>query len=226
MIDLYYWTTPNGHKITIFLEEAQLKYQIKPVNITRSEQFHEDFLKISPNNKIPAIVDHNPSDKNGPLAVFESTVILQYLAEEAGSFLPKNLRGRIETLKWLTWQVANLGPMSGQNHYFSRYANEKIPQAIERYQQITKHLYGILDKQLQGKKFMIGEEYTIADMAIYPWVVSDQKDAIDLNEFSAIKAWHETIADRPAVKRAYAKADEINQEAKIDEEGRKALFGA
>jgi GSH-dependent disulfide-bond oxidoreductase len=224
MIDVYYWTTPNGHKIIIFLEEAQLEYRIIPVNITRSEQFQEEFIKVSPNNKIPAIVDDYPSDNNGPYALFESGAILQYLAEEAGSFLPKDLRGRFETLKWLTWQVANLGPMSGQNHYFSRYANEIVPHAKERYQKITAHLYSVLDKQLRGKEFIIGDEYTIADMAVYPWVVSDVKDAIDLNDFPDIRRWYELIAQRPAVIRAYEKADVINEEYSIDDQGKKALF--
>jgi GST-like protein len=213
MIDLYYWTTPNGHKITICLEEVELPYQIKPVDITRDEQFEEQFLKISPNHKIPAIIDNEPSDHQGPLSLFESAAILIYLAEETGSFLPKNLRGRFETIQWLNWQVANLGPMAGQNHYFLRYANEKVPHAMDRYQSITEELYEILNKELQVKEYIAGNEYTIADMAIYPWVVSDQTDIINLEHFPAVKTWMETINERKAVIRAYEKAQEINPEA-------------
>ncbi len=223
MIDLYYWTTPNGHKITVFLEEAGLEYRLNPVNITRGEQFQEEYLKISPNNKIPAIVDWNPADNNGPLAVFESGAILQYLADKTGRFCPKDLRGRTEVRKWLIWQVANLGPMSGQHHYFSQFADEKIPQAIKRYEDQTRHLYEVLNRQLRGKEYVTGAQYTIADMAIYPWAVSDERQIVNGN-FPEVQRWHDRMMSRPAVQRAYRKAEKINSNPQIDEEGKKALF--
>jgi GSH-dependent disulfide-bond oxidoreductase len=208
MIDLYYWMTPNGHKIPIFLEEAELPYTIHPINISKGEQFQPAFLQISPNNRIPAIVDQNPMDGTEPISVFESGAILQYLAEKTGKFLPTDIRGRIETMQWLFWQVGGLGPMLGQNHHFNQYAPEKIPYAIQRYIKETERLYGVLDRQLQDREYVVGE-YSIADMAVYPWTVPHQSQEIDLNNFPNVKRWFESIQSRPAVKRAYEKAKEI-----------------
>lgn len=210
MIDLYYWTTPNGHKITLFLEETGLPYRIQPINIGKGEQFAADFLKIAPNNRIPAIVDHDPADHQAPLSLFESGAILLYLAEKTGHFLPKDLRGRQETLQWLFWQMGGLGPMAGQNHHFSRFAPEKIPYAIKRYVDETARLYGVLNKRLADRPFVAGAEYSIADMAIYPWIVSHQWQSQNLDDFPALKAWFERIKARPATQRAYALVEKIN----------------
>ena len=167
MIDLYYWATPNGHKVTIFLEEVGLAYRVKPINIGKGEQFEPAFLKVAPNNRIPAILDHAPADGGAPLSVFESGAILTYLAEKTGKFLPHELRGRVRVLEWLNWQMGGLGPMAGQNHHFSAYALEKIPYAIDRYVKETARLYGVLDRQLAQHPFVAGD-YSIADMACYP----------------------------------------------------------
>ena len=224
MIDLYYWTTPNGHKITIFLEETELTYRIIPVDISAGDQFQNEFLKISPNNKIPAIVDHAPADDGEPLAVFESGEILLYLAEKTGRFLPQELRGRHQTLQWLFWQMAGLGPMLGQNHHFSQYAPEKIPYAINRYLKETDRLYGVLDDLLAGRDYVAGD-YTIADMAIYPWIVPHRKQGQDLVESPNLKRWFEKIAARPAVQRAYARAQEVNSKPTVNDKSRDILFG-
>ncbi|RDI99087.1 thiol:disulfide oxidoreductase [Dyella solisilvae] len=227
MIDLYYWPTPNGHKITLLLEEAGLPYAIKPVNIGRGEQFAPDFLAISPNNRMPAIVDQAPADGGAAVSVFESGAILQYLAEKTGLFLPHDLRGRYEVLQWLYWQVGGLGPMLGQNHHFNRYAPEKIPYAIDRYVNETRRLYGVLDKRLDGRAFIAGKDYTIADMAAYPWIVPHENQGMDLADFPHLKAWFEAIGERPATQRAYALGDEIKGRFDLttDEEARKVLFG-
>jgi len=210
MIDLHYWTTPNGHKVSIFLEEAGLPYKIFAVNIGANEQFEPDFLKISPNNKIPAIVDHEPADGGQPLNLFESGAILLYLAEKTGRFMTQDLRGRQETLQWLFWQMGGLGPMAGQNHHFNRFAKEKIPYAIKRYVDETARLYGVLNERLADRAFVAGEDYSIADMAIYPWIVPHTFQQQDLDDFPHLKRWFESIANRDAVKRAYALADQIN----------------
>lgn len=210
MIDLYYWTTPNGHKITLFLEETGLPYRIHPINIGKGEQFAADFLKIAPNNRIPAIVDNDPADHQAPLSLFESGAILLYLAEKTGHFLPKDLRGRQEALQWLFWQMGGLGPMAGQNHHFSRFAPEKIPYAIKRYVDETARLYGVLNKRLADRPFVAGAEYSIADMAIYPWIVSHQWQSQNLDDFPALKDWFERIKARPATQRAYALVEKIN----------------
>ena len=224
MIDLYYWTTPNGHKITIFLEEAQIPYTIKPINIGKGDQFAPDFLKISPNNRIPAIVDQAPSDGGAPISVFESGAILQYLAEKTGQFLPTDVRKRFDVMQWLFWQMGGLGPMLGQNHHFSQYAPEKIPYAINRYVKETERLYGVLDTQLQDHEFIAGE-YSIADMAAYPWTVPYERQGIQLDEFPHVKRWFEAIKARPAVQCAYAKADEISTAKPMTDEERAILFG-
>ncbi|WP_407315575.1 glutathione binding-like protein [Pseudomonas sp. nanlin1] len=209
MIDLYYWTTPNGHKITLFLEEAGLPYTLHGVNISKDEQFKPEFLKISPNNKIPAIVDQDPVD-GAPLALFESGAILLYLAEKTGQFIPQDLRGRQEALQWLFWQMGGLGPMAGQNHHFNKFAPEKIPYAIKRYVDETARLYGVLDKRLSDRTFVAGEDYSIADMAIYPWIVSHEWQGQDLNDFPHVQRWFQAIKQRPGTVRAYAQAARIN----------------
>ncbi len=225
MIDLYYWTTPNGHKITLFLEETGLDYTIHPINIGKGEQFAPEFLRIAPNNRIPAIVDHAPKDGGAAISVFESGAILQYLAEKTGQFLSSEIRQRVQTLEWLNWQMGGLGPMAGQNHHFNVYAPEKIEYAQQRYIKETARLYGVLNKQLAGRDFITGE-YSIADMACYPWIVPHENQGQDLNDFPHLKAWFERIAARPASQRAYEKAKAINTKPSVsDEESRKHLFG-
>ncbi|MCC2595554.1 glutathione S-transferase N-terminal domain-containing protein [Pusillimonas sp. MFBS29] len=225
MIDLYYWTTPNGHKITLFLEEAAIPYTLFPINIGKGDQFEPEFLKISPNNRIPAIVDHAPIDGGDPIPVFESGAILLYLADKTKQFLPTSLRGRNEALQWLFWQMGGLGPMAGQNHHFNTYAQEKIPYAIDRYVRETGRLYGVLNKHLADREF-IAHEYSIADMACYPWIVSHQRQEQDLNNFPHLKRWFEAIAQRPATRRAYEKAEQINTAPSVsDDASRKLLFG-
>lgn len=223
-IDLYYWTTPNGHKITVFLEEAEIPYVLHPVNINKGEQFSPEFLAISPNNRIPAIVDSSPLAEGEPLAIFESGAILEYLADKTGLFLPKKGRERYKTLEWLYWQMGGLGPMAGQNHHFSKYAPEKVPYAITRYVNETNRLYGVLNKQLSGKEYITGD-YSIADMAAYPWVKPYQQQGQNLEDFPHLKAWFERMSARPAVQRAYAKADEVNNGTAVTESGKSILFG-
>jgi GST-like protein len=224
MIELSYWTTPNGHKITIFLEESGTPYRIKPVAIGKGEQFAEDFLKIAPNNRIPAILDTAPADGGAPISVFESGAILQYLAEKTGKFLPADTRGRTEVMQWLFWQMGGLGPMAGQNHHFVQYAPEKIPYAIERYVKETNRLYGVLNKRLADREFVAGA-YSIADMASYPWIVPYERQQQNLDEFVHLKRWFTAIAARPAVQKAYALAKEINQQPTVTNESKAVLFG-
>jgi GSH-dependent disulfide-bond oxidoreductase len=224
MIDLYYWTTPNGHKITIFLEETGLPYRIVPVNISKGEQFQPDFLAISPNNRMPAIVDRNPKDGGAPLSVFESGAILVYLAEKTGQYLPTGLRDRTVVMQWLFWQMAGLGPMAGQNHHFSQYAPEKIPYAVDRYVRETNRLYGVLDKRLSAHQFIAGR-YSIADMAAYPWIVPHARQGQKLEDFPHLQRWFQMMRERPAVQRAYARAGEINSTPTVTEESKKILFG-
>lgn len=203
MLDLYYWGTPNGHKVTIFLEEAGLKYNIHPVNIGKNDQFKPDFLSIAPNNRIPALVDSDPEDKGVPINIFESAAILWYLAEKTKKFLPVTVREKTEVSKWLFWQMGGLGPMAGQNHHFSMYAPEKVPYAIERYVKETGRLYGVLNKNLENREWVSGDQYSIADMAIYPWIVPHQAQSQNLNDFPHLKRWFEKMAARPAVIKAY-----------------------
>ncbi|WP_374572237.1 glutathione binding-like protein [Phenylobacterium sp.] len=225
MIELYYWTTPNGHKITIFLEETGTPYKIVPVNISRGEQFAAHFLQIAPNNRIPAIVDDAPDDGRAPIALFESGEILLYLAEKTGSLLPKTLRGRHETLQWLFWQAAGLGPMAGQTHHFLHYAPERIDYAMQRYTQETNRLYGVLDQRLADRQFIAGDEFTIADIAAYPWILPDVQGQ-DLDAFPHLARWRQNIRERPAVKRAYALSKTINTQPTVnDAQARKVLFG-
>ena len=226
MIDVYYWTTPNGHKVTMFLEEAGIEYALKPVNIGKGDQFDPDFLKISPNNKIPAIVDHDPADGKKPISVFESGAILLYLAGKTGKFIPESLRGQVECLEWVMWQMGGLGPMLGQNHHFALYAPEKIPYAIDRYTKETNRLYAVLDKRLAGRPFILGKQYSIADMASYPWI-NPERQGQDIDDFPNLKRWKAAIRARPATGRAYARAKEVNPNAGgiRTEQERKILFG-
>ncbi|MBK3506872.1 glutathione S-transferase N-terminal domain-containing protein [Pseudomonas sp. LF135] len=210
MIDLYYWTTPNGHKVSLFLEEAGLPYKVHPINIGQGDQFKPDFLKIAPNNRIPAIVDQSPSDGGAPISLFESGAILLYLAEKTGQFLPKDLRGRQEALQWLFWQMGGLGPMAGQNHHFSQFAPEKIPYAIKRYVDETARLYGVLDRRLADRPFVAGDDYSIADMAIYPWIVSHKWQSQRLEDFPHVQRWFNSIKERPATVRAYELVQKVN----------------
>ena len=213
MIDFYYWTTPNGHKISIFLEESGLEYQIIPIDISTGEQFTPEFLKISPNNKIPAIVDHSCTDGNSPISLFESGAILLYLADKTRQFIPQDIHGRYTVLQWLFWQVGGLGPMAGQNHHFTQYASEVIPYAINRYVNETHRLYSVLNQQLANREF-IADEYSIADMACYPWIVPHEKQQQKLYDFPNVKRWMQTMQSRPAVQRAYALIEKINPKAK------------
>ncbi len=225
MIDLFYWPTPNGHKITMFLEETDLDYQIVPVDIAKGEQFKPDFLAISPNNRMPAIIDQAPLDGGDPISVFESGAILLYLAEKTGQLLPHDIRGRKAALEWLFWQVGGLGPMAGQNHHFSRYAPEKLPYAIERYVKETNRLYGVLDRRLTAQAYLAGPEYSIADVAAYPWIVPWQLQSQDLTLFPALARWFQKIAARPGTLRAYARAEAFRSAPIVTEESRKVLFG-
>jgi GSH-dependent disulfide-bond oxidoreductase len=226
MLDVYYWTTPNGHKITIFLEEAGLAYNIKPVNIGKGEQFKSEFLAVSPNNRIPALVDHAPAGGGKPIAVFESGAILLYLAEKTGKFLSRDLRVHTDTIQWLFWQMGNLGPMAGQNNHFSNYAQEKIPYAMDRYRNEVNRLYGVLNRQLADRSFVAGD-YSIADMAIYPWIVPYERQGQKLEDFPHLKRWFEAVRARPAVERAYEKAKAVNpsQGGIRTAEERAILFG-
>ncbi len=227
MIDLYYWTTPNGHKISIMLEETALRYRVKPINIGRGEQFDPEFLTISPNNRIPAIVDHAPQDGGQPLSLFESGAILEYLADKCGQFLPSEGRERYVVLQWLHWQMGGLGPMAGQNHHFCQYAPQKIEYAIERYVRETYRLYSVLDQRLSQQQYVGGDHYSIADMAIYPWIVPWEKQRQTLEEFPDLERWFQEVAQRSAVRKAYSLIEEVNphSEAQVDEQVRKHLFG-
>jgi GST-like protein len=224
MIDLYYWPTPNGHKITIFLEETGTPYNIIPVNIGAGDQFKPDFLKISPNNRMPAIVDTDPEDRGKPISVFESGAILVYLAAKTARYFPRETRAWVDVLQWLFWQMGGLGPMAGQNHHFSQYAPEKLPYAIDRYVNETSRLYAVLDQRLADREFL-AKEYSIADMAAYPWIVPHERQKQDLDDFPDLKRWFEAIRARPAVVRAYEKGKTINTRPTIDEKSRAILFG-
>jgi GST-like protein len=225
MIELYYWPTPNGHKITMFLEEAGLDYTIRPVNISAGDQFKPEFLAFSPNNRMPAIVDRAPKDGGEAVTIFESGAILLYLAEKSGRFLPADLRGRKTVTEWLFWQMGGLGPMAGQNHHFGVYAPEKIPYAINRYVNETNRLYGVMDRRLGGRSFLAGEEYSIADMAAYPWIVPWKRQQQNLDDFVNLRRWFDSIEARPATRRAYSKGEPFSAQPAVTEEGKKLLFG-
>ena len=200
MIDLYYWPTPNGHKISIALEEMGFEYRVVPINISQDDQFQADFLKISPNNKIPAIVDQD-GPRGEPISVFESGAILQYLARKSAQFYPNDAVERIEVEQWLMWQMGGVGPMLGQNHHFSRFAPERIVYATERYINETKRLYRVLDTQLTNRDYVAGD-YSIADMAILPWILRHEWQQIDLDDYPYVKEYVERLTARPAVQRA------------------------
>jgi GSH-dependent disulfide-bond oxidoreductase len=225
MIDLHYWPTPNGWKISILLEECALPYRLRPVNIGRGEQFAPEFLRISPNNRMPAIVDHDPVDGGEPVALFESGAILIYLAEKTGRFLPEALRERHACLQWLMWQMGGLGPMAGQNGHFLLYAPQKIPYAIERYGKEVDRLYGVLDTQLgRTGRHVAGSEYSIADIAIFPWVRTHKAQQVDLDRFPNVRRWYEDLFKRPAVQRGLALGRELRA-AGLTDEARRNLFG-
>ena len=225
MIELYYWPTPNGHKTTMFLEEAGLDYTIHPVDISAGDQFKPEFLRISPNNRMPAIVDPEPSDGGEPVSVFESGAILVYLADKIGKLLLADLRGRKTVLEWVFWQVGGLGPMAGQNHHFVQYAPEKIPYAMERYVKETNRLYGVLDRRLAAREFIAGDAYTIADIAAYPWIVPWKLQQQDLDSFPNLRRWFNAVRERPATQRAYAKGEPYASRPAVTEEGKRILFG-
>ena len=214
MIELYYWPTSNGQKVALFLEEAGLPYKAFPVDISKGEQFAPEFLNISPNNRIPAIIDPDPGDRGEPLSLFESGAILLYLAEKSGRFIGADVRGRADVLQWLFWQMGGLGPIAGQTHHFRSAAPEKVPYAIERFTKETARLYDVLNARLADREFIAGE-YSIADMACYPWTVSHERQGQRLEDFPHVKRWFEAITGRPAVSRAYSKGVGINPKANI-----------
>jgi GSH-dependent disulfide-bond oxidoreductase len=225
MIDLFYWPTPNGWKISIMLEECGLPYRLVPVNIGKGEQFTPEFLAISPNNRMPALVDNTPTGGGDPVAVFESGACLLYLAEKTGKFMPADLRGRYNVTQWLMWQMGGLGPMAGQNGHFLLYAPEKIPYALERYSKEVDRLYGVLDAQLgRTNAFVAGADYSIADMAIFPWIRTHKMQQVALENFPNVERWYNGLFERPAVKRGLDLGKELRAGG-LTEEARKALFG-
>jgi GSH-dependent disulfide-bond oxidoreductase len=224
LIDLYYWPTPNGWKVSILLEETGLAYKMVPVNIGRGEQFTPEFLAISPNNRMPAIVDHEPAGGGPPISVFESGAILLYIADKTGSFVPGDVRGRFEVIQWLMWQMGGLGPMAGQAHHFRQYAPEQIPYAVDRYTKETNRLYGVMNTRLADRPYLAGD-YSIADMAAWPWVVPFERQGQDMAQFPHLKRWFDAVSARPAVTRGFAVGSELRQAGKLDDEAKKILFG-
>lgn len=223
MIDLYYWPTPNGWKVSIMLEECGIPYNVKYVNIGTGEQFKPDFLKISPNNRMPAIVDHEPLGGGAPMSIFESGAILEYLADKTGTFMSRETRGKYEVLQWVYWQMGGLGPMAGQNHHFSMYAPEKLPYAIDRYVKETNRLYGVIERRLTDRPFLAGD-YSIADMAAFPWIVPYERQGQRLEDFPKLKGWFEAINQRPAVMRGLDVGKQHRGQT-MSEEAKKILFG-
>ncbi len=227
MLDFYLaYSSPNSQKVRIFLEEAGLEHKLMLVDIGKGEQYKPDYLAISPNNKVPALVDHAPSDGGAPISLFESGAILVYLAEKTGRFMPQDLRGRYEVLKWLFWQMGGLGPMAGQAGHFLVFAPEPVPYAIERYVKELARLYGVLDRHLAGREYIAGE-YGIADMACYPWLVSHAGHGQDLAEFPNLARWFEAVRARPAVQRAFVHARDVYAGGRkhLSDEQRRNLFG-
>ena len=226
MIELYHWPTPNGLKVKLFLEEAQLPYRVWLVNLGKGEQFAPAFRAIAPNNRIPAIVDPEPGDGGPPLPVFESGAILWYLAHKTGRFIPAGAREQAVTLQWLFWQMAGLGPMAGQNGHFRLYAPQPLPYAIDRYTRETQRLYGVLDQRLAQRDFLAGE-YSIADMACYPWIVPHAAHGQDLGQFPHLRRWFETIRARPATARTYAGVEDVYARTPaLSADARRVLFGS
>ncbi len=224
MIELYFWTTPNGYKPLLFLEETGIAHRIAPLDISKGAQFEPEFLAISPNAKIPAIVDYDPAGGGAPLALFESGAILEYLADKTGEFLPAEARGRAEALVWLHWQIGGLGPMLGQNLHFSAYAPKRLPYAVERYQRESQRLYSVLDRRLADRAFVAGEAYTIADMAIFPWIARMEREGPRLERFAEVKRWHDAVAARPATISAYARGAAINTTPTVTEDSKAILL--
>ncbi|WP_422343223.1 glutathione binding-like protein [Parasphingorhabdus sp.] len=226
MIDLYFAPTPNGWKISVMLEECGLDYRVKWVNIGAGEQFEPDFLAISPNNRIPAIVDHDPIEGDEPISVFETGAILLYLANKAEQFLPHDLPGQIAATEWLMWQMGGLGPMMGQHGHFKLYAPERISYATERYRGEVLRLFGVMDRRLAEHDYLAGKDYSIADMACFPWVQTYKRQEIDLAEFASVKRWYEELKQREGLRRGMALGrDKINRNPQDDAEVRKTLFG-
>ena len=223
MIDLHYAPTPNGWKISIMLEELGMSYTVVPVNIRNGDQFKPEFLAISPNNRIPAIVDHAPADGGEPIAMFETGAILMYLAEKSGRFLPSDMRARFNVIQWLMWQIGGLGPMLGQHGHFALYAPEKIPYAIQRYRDETSRLYAVLNKQLGKTGAYVAGEYSIADIACFPWTMTHKAQGFTLDDFPNVKRWYADIRARPKVQAGLAvgKFDKTP----MDEQARKNMFG-
>ena len=223
MIDIYSWATPNGHKVHIMLEECKLPYRAIPVNIGTGEQFQPDFLKISPNNKIPALVD--PDGPGGkPISLFESGAILLYLAAKTGKFLPQSDRAKFEVLQWLMFQMGGVGPMLGQNHHFRLYAPEKLPYAIDRYTNEAKRIYGVIDQRLSTSKYLGGNSYSVADIATFPWLRNWVNQGITLGDYPHLEKWFNTIAERPAVKRGVQVLADLRKPL-TDNKARELLFG-
>ena len=226
MIDLHYWPTPNGWKISIALEEMELPYRLCPVNIGRGEQFEDAFLAISPNGRMPAIVDHDPDAGGEPLSIFESGAILLYLAEKTGRFLPKALQDRYDVVQWLMWQMGGLGPMLGQNGHFRVYAPEPVPYAMDRYMREAERLYGVLDRRLEGREHICGE-YSIADMACWPWIITYKSQNVAMDEkFPNVRRWYDSLKQRPALRRGYEVGREFGKPGKMDAKAREILLGA
>lgn len=225
MIDVYSWPTPNGHKVHIMLEECGLRYNVHAVDIGQGDQFKPEFLKISPNNKIPAIVDQEGPDGK-PISLFESGAILIYLAEKTGKFLPKEPRPRYSALQWLMFQMGSIGPMFGQAHHFRNYAPDKITYAIDRYTSEAGRLYGVMDRRLGEAKFLAGNAYTIADIAIWPWTRSYKNQGQDLDDFPNVKRWFQAIEARPAVERGVQVLADRRRDISTDQKAKEVLFGA
>src|SRR5512139_811883 len=223
MIEVYSWATPNGHKVHIMLEECGLPYRVHPIDIGSGDQFTPEFLAISPNNKIPAIVDPEGPD-GAPISLFESGAILLYLAGKTGKLMPTSVRGKYEVLQWLMFQVGGVGPMLGQAHHFRIYAPQKIDYAIERYTNEARRLYGVMDRQLAKSKYIAGAEYSIADIAIYPWLRSWRNQGIDWNDHPHLKGWFDEIGARPAVQRAVEVLAD-RRKPLVDDRAREVLFG-
>lgn len=224
MLDLYVWPTPNAYKISIMLEEIGRAYRVIPVDIQRGDQFKPDFLKISPNNKMPAIVDHDAPDGK-PLTVFESGAILMYLAESSGRFMPKDLRGRYQVIQWLMFQMSGIGPMLGQAHHFRQYAPEKLDYAVNRYTNEARRLYGVLDRRLGEADYLAGD-YSIADMAVFPWIRPYERQGQKLENFSNLRRWFTAIDARPAVKKGLELLAEKRRTGPMDDKAKEVLFGA
>jgi GST-like protein len=224
MIDLYSWPTPNGHKIHIMLEETGLGYRVHPVNIGAGDQFKPEFLKISPNNKMPAMIDSDGPDGK-PISMFESGAMLLYLASKTGKFLPEDIRDRWSTLQWLMFQMGSVGPMLGQAHHFLVYAPEKIPYAMQRYSKEANRLYGVMERRLAESKFIACNEYTIADIAIMPWLRSYKNQGVEMEEYPQVKRWFDGIAARPAVQRGLVVLAELRKPV-MDDKAKEMLFGA